>query len=120
MWTSHHLDEIERNCDRAVMLSRGVVVTDSPIHDLRKARASFQTQLIVGPTELTRDQLGKLKEFRLNQVSATEFAYQGEPDDFLYASALPFLVKANAIPVAIRRPEPSLEDIYMELTSEVV
>lgn len=31
VWTSHHLDEIERNCDRAVILSRGAVVADADI-----------------------------------------------------------------------------------------
>jgi ABC-type multidrug transport system ATPase subunit len=34
IWTSHYLDEIERNCDRVIMLDRGRVVADQKIGEL--------------------------------------------------------------------------------------
>lgn len=59
LFSSHYMTDVERMADRIVMLHKGQVLIDQPLHELRE---SFSLALIEPGAETTREQLLAFKE----------------------------------------------------------
>lgn len=116
VWTSHHLEEIERNCDRVVMLSGGVVVADADVARLKAAGAAPETVVRVAAHDAMAYD-GLFARLRLTRRSPSELAYPSEPDEQFFMSVLPRLHEAGLTPLSFERPTPTLEQVYLRLTA---
>lgn len=111
---SHAMDEVERLCDRAVILDRGRVVAEGAPTALIAAASSsaevrFETDAPFDPAALEA-----LPEVHGVTVDGREVVVRGEGD--LLGLVSRTLVRTGVVTTGTRSRTPSLEDAYLELT----
>ena len=118
LFSSHHLGEVARTCERQLFLRRGELLDEGAATGLReRARLALRVTWTAAPDpgELARvlEPLGAL-ESRVDGPRATFFFPGGEADG---RAALLLLLQASALgdPRTIEYGEPSLSDLYREL-----
>lgn len=115
-WTTHYLEEVERNCDRVVVLSDGKIVASETTVALKQSRPKGKIVVKFDPTDMTKIPEKFREQQGLHSVATAELEFMGGDESTFYRSVLPCLLSFGAIPNSISRREPSLEEIYLDLT----
>jgi ABC-2 type transport system ATP-binding protein len=111
IWTSHYLDEIERNCSRVVMLLDGKITLDTSTKQLSEVSGIEEIQIIVGKTgmiDLT------INNYGLELISPNKIRFRGQPSIF-YQKILPYLQSRGVTVEKIEHQQPRLEDLYLQM-----
>ncbi|MGL4609356.1 MAG: ABC transporter ATP-binding protein [Trueperaceae bacterium] len=116
IWTSHYLDEIERNCNRVIMLLNGEITLDTSTKQLSKVSGMQEIKLNVREVKVA-DLITHSQE--LEFVSTTEIKFRGQPNNF-YQKILPYLQAKNIDIEKIEHQQPRLEDLYLKIIQENV
>jgi ABC-2 type transport system ATP-binding protein len=120
--SSHLLDEVERTCDAAAIVDRGVVVTQGPIAQLTAEGRGEETELVlvVDDIPLARQVLAD------NPLVAQASVADGELRLLLSGASEDLPAEVNRVlvlgGVGVRRLEPvrrSLEQRFLEITSRL-
>lgn len=117
LWTSHYLEEIERNCDRVIVIDKGSIVADGPIQLLKEQSYAQFIAIEFSPDIFKSLSDSYLRGFGLEKSSNRKVLYKGEEKDF-YSETLPALLEVGHTPLGITKVTPSLEDIFIELVME--
>jgi len=119
LYTTHYMEEVERLCDRVVIIDRGKVIADDTVTGL-KNRATRSCQLKI---ELANpdgaawlDELKTLAGVRSAGLSANELIVT--MDDLASGSpaVLSFLTQRHQAFVHLQSERPNLESVFLELT----
>jgi ABC-2 type transport system ATP-binding protein len=121
LYTTHYMEEVERLCDRVVILDHGRVIADDPLPALRQ-RASPRNRLRLDFTAtVSPAHLAQLST--LAHVVAIDAANDGARLTLTLsdlgpgaASVLAWLQQERLPLTAVHTEQPSLESVFLELT----
>lgn len=111
IWTSHHFEEIEQNCQRVIILKDGVVGLDADISRVTIDAPSCRQHIEV--TEPVPRHLVTAHD--LDHVTDCEYRYLGEAAR-LYTEALPQLALHGVRVRSVKQVTPTLEELYLSVT----
>lgn len=122
IFSTHILNDVERICDHVGILNDGKIVADSTLADLKKQFASSKLEVLMETKDnaLLEDilkqfiQEGKVQTYEKSNESYL-VSYSCEYADLLddlYAHCR----KAHIVPNLLRKIDPSLESIFLEVT----
>lgn len=107
-FSSHELSEVEALCDRVLMINKGQLVAEAPVHDLMKPLNLFQVTFACNgglPAELAE-----------LQPESTVEGYQLQlHDQARYAEVIARLARHDCRIVSTESKSKSLEDYFIEL-----
>lgn len=110
IWTSHYLEEIEKNCDRAVILSNGRIDKVINMGEFRK-QATVKRFTIAFEGDLRESEIINL----LPNSSVVSNHIECLADDkVVYMNLLPFLVQKGIVIISVQVEAIRLEDIFLE------
>lgn len=114
IFSSHVLSEVERVCDRVLVLRSGQVVADAPVHELRSSAGATSLGLTVDPRDRAAEVLTRLGWEVLPQ--------DGPPDSLTARSAhgsvpeaVRALVSADVDVHRVAQQESDLESLFFSL-----
>ena len=124
--STHYLQEVEKSCNRIIILSQGRIVADDTQENLvASLPAGPIVACIKGPDENIRSQFGELlpgKKVEEIEVDGEYRVYRiesGSGADASIEEAVAHLVVKNGWSLArLSRERPSLEDVFRNLTLE--
>lgn len=118
VYTTHYMEEVERLCERVIIIDGGRVLADAPVADLKK-QSSIGVGLDVGVAAQDVDRAQQLLR-GLPQVRATEIIPSGLRLKVAHvshiASILEKLATVGITVNAIATRHPSLEDVFLQMT----
>ena len=120
-FSTHILSDVERVCDRVVILDKGKAVTEDSISNLREQYA-VNGFLLKVPDDKTDEILNTLK--RTDWVKKVEKTDDGDLKAYVKTiekaqSEIPAMLASKAVPLnKFTILEPSLEDIFMKVVNE--
>lgn len=109
VWTSHYLEEIERNCQRVIILKEGKVALDQSTQSLVDVSSVEKIIVTLAPGSITPPPTPELE-----RAGADQLVYKGSAELF-YREVLPRLTAAGTAIVSVHQTKPSLEEIYLQL-----
>lgn len=122
IFSTHILNDVERICDHVGILNEGKIIADTTLTDLKKQFASSKMEVLMEAKDnvLLEDILNRLihegKVQTYEKANESYFvSYSGDYADLLeelYGSCK----KAHIVPNLLRKIEPSLESIFLEVT----
>jgi ABC-2 type transport system ATP-binding protein len=116
--TTHHLNEIERLCDRVVVLRNGRVVADTTPHELAtRSQKPLVSVKAEGLTSSALTQVRSLPGVKNVDISNSEIRveYESSPDSGALVSAL---VASGAIVREVRSDQGEFERAFIDLMRE--
>jgi len=120
VYTTHDMDEAEKICDRITIMDKGKVVADGTSEELKHKIASHH-EIEIEFEELSADILAALKKLPFvvslsHQGDIINLTVKERKNVFFMLSS--FLNKRNQKVVEIKFKEPSLEDVFIQLTKK--
>jgi ABC-2 type transport system ATP-binding protein len=125
LYTTHYMEEVERLCDRVVILDHGRVIADDSLAGLRQ-RAGRQRRVrveLAGAANLTPRGLEELRrQPGVLTAEATEPGLDLAVTDMALALPPVFAVlgRCGVTVVAVDSDRPSLERVFLELTGRTL
>lgn len=117
IWTSHYLEEIERNCRRVVFVVAGRLVRDAPVRELHRLSETQEVRVILGNGKFSEQLLSSLKDLGCDAPQEDEIRFIGKPADF-YQIVLPRLMEADVHIQEIAQRRPGLEEVYLDIVRQ--
>jgi ABC-2 type transport system ATP-binding protein len=116
IWTTHYLEEVERNCTRVLIIQDGTLLQDLPTAGLKVSVSSGQIEITLGveDNELLESHPDLQSGFLQKENLIWE--YQAGDEGEFYQQILPRLLAVGIMPKRIARREPRLEEVYLQLT----
>lgn len=109
VWTSHYLEEIERNCQRVVILLGGRVVFDEAASNLGRVAQLEEITVDIDPATAAAAGCPGLEA-----AAPGRLVYKGLPEEF-YRDVLPRLIAAGVRVRGVSQAKLGLEDIYLRV-----
>lgn len=125
LFSTHILTDVERICDYVGILDDGKLKVSSPLEELKKTYAKKQIELTFEPTinwstlETGLGQLqraGTLIAFTFTKDKHQAIIDYADDYDQTVSALLAMLVAQNLFPISLRKIDPSLEAIFLEVT----
>ena len=118
IYTTHYMEEVERLCDRVIIMDQGRVIADDTLAGLR-TRAVAGTDLVfdleVVPEGLVAN-LGGLPGVHSAEVIGNQLRVRVDAVDVGLSVVLPELMRREARILHVGSARPSLESIFLQLT----
>jgi ABC-type multidrug transport system ATPase subunit len=116
LWTSHYLEEIERNCQRVIIIDKGRKIADDSI-ELLINKPNDQSIVIKFSDTKSKGEIDEiLRKFSFTHHPNGEYVFMGNENTF-YSEILPELITHGANPASVVSKSPSLEDLFLNLVS---
>lgn len=120
IFSSHIMQEVQALCDRVIILNKGKIIVDDPIHKLQhRVSSSKMIHLLFNkPTDASA--LAKVKgvvELNVIDHKNVELVVEGEDD--IRPQVFKEVVKNGWVILEMRQDAVSVEDIFQELTVDV-
>jgi ABC-2 type transport system ATP-binding protein len=122
VYTTHDMDEAEKICDRITIMDKGKIVADGTAEELKHMITKFHT-IEVEIEDSSNKIIEELK--KLPFVEKVETEQEGEliiisvkKKDSVFYTLSDFFHKRNQKVLEIRFVEPTLEDVFIELTKK--
>lgn len=131
--STHNLNEVEQACARAIIVSKGRVVADGALDDIRAKSGSVRYVVVLdektalkgkAPSENeARAKLEAIKGVKAIKDRPTDdskhaFEIRGEQDGDLRADIFRLCVEQGWLLLELRRDAQALEDVFRDLTSK--
>jgi len=118
LFSSHILQEVEALCDRVVIISRGKLVADSQLSQLRQENSRKSVIRVAFKESPEARQLEQLPGVSgLNRLSPVEWELQAEDPDAVKKLLLQLALQNNWNIVSLQSENQSLEEIFRTLTN---
>ncbi len=130
--STHNLAEVEESCARAIIVSKGRVVADGPLDEIRAKTGAVRYVVTIDETGAESGQkppqadeveaaLGKIDGARgirelPTDETAHKFELSGGQDDDLRAEIFRLIVQKNWTLLELRRDAQSLDAVFRDLT----
>ncbi|MFY7951391.1 MAG: ABC transporter ATP-binding protein [Armatimonadaceae bacterium] len=114
--SSHLLPDIERTCDHAIVLRRGELVRQGPIHELRQTGGvQMEVDLRVYDDKFTAAMLSKGAILESRQGSSLRFGFATEQSPAVLGSLILEAARESGAQVrSYQTAQRSLEDVFLE------
>ena len=118
--STHILPEVSIICGRVIIIHEGKIVAEDNIENLSTIlKGSKRIRLEVkGPLEKVGDSLQKIKSIQRVSQEDSHFIVECAPDQDPRADIMQAIVKGGWTLLAMESVEMSLEDIFLQLTTE--
>jgi ABC-2 type transport system ATP-binding protein len=120
VYTIHDMDEAEKICDRITIMDKGKIVADGTSEELKHKISEFHTLEIEieSPTKEILTEMKKLPYIlNVELLGGLIYLTVKEKDDVFHKIS-EFLFDRNQKVYEIRFKEPSLEDVFIQLTKK--
>ena len=122
VYTTHYMEEVERLCERVIIIDEGRVLADARVSDL-KAQANTGVGLDLGVALADRERGCHIIQ-ALPEVQAVEITSTGLHVLLGHVSQISVILenlRAMGIPMtALSTRQPSLEDVFLQLTGRTL
>lgn len=118
VWTTHYLEEVEQNCDHIIILMDGEIKIDSPIGSVRQGFIKVGFQITVLPNSMIDLPENILPTLELIRLSETQLSCTAS-EQRVYTHILPELSRCGVIIDSVAKQSPSLEEVYLYLTTSI-
>lgn len=119
LFSTHIMQEVEAICDRVVIISRGQIVADGPLSQLRSASAGAGV-VVVAEFESELTDMSALMNLpgveQVEPLGQRQYRITAQPATDLRAAIFRLAADQNLTLVGLRQQENSLEGIFKELT----
>ena len=116
LWTSHYLEEIERNCQRVIIIDKGRKIADDSI-ELLKNKPNTQSIVIKFSDNKSKGKINEIiRKFSFTHHPNGEYVFMGNEKTF-YSEVLPEIITHGTNPTSVVSKSPSLEDLFFDLIS---
>ena len=120
IYTTHDMDEAEKICDRITIMDNGKIVADGTSEELKRMITSFHLVEIEIESP-TKEIVAELK--KLPYVSSVEMKNElinvaVKEKDNIFHKLSEFLYKKHETVLEIRFKEPTLEEVFLQLTKK--
>ncbi|MFV0559514.1 MAG: ATP-binding cassette domain-containing protein [Enterococcus sp.] len=117
IFSSHILSDIEQICDSVAILHNGKIQLQGAINKLKESHSSYKYILQFNNLEEKQLFLNNISttKFRLEE-NATSLIFSGNSFEQMSQVFLQKLVELSIAPKVIQQIEPSLEELFMEVT----
>lgn len=116
IWTTHYLEEVERNCERVILLVEGTIKIDASIQVLKGTVRECQLLVTVMPESINSLSDEEMHNLSIAKIDSSTISWRGENEAKFYGHILPILLDKGLQIESITKQEPSLEEIYLQLT----
>ncbi len=121
--STHNLQEAEEACARAIIVSKGRVVADGNLDEIRARTGAVRYVVVAGGTKSSEllaacEKLGGVKKVRELKSDEKEprVELQGEKDGDLRADIFKLMVEKGWTLLELRRDAQSLDSVFRDLT----
>jgi ABC-2 type transport system ATP-binding protein len=126
--STHILNEVEKSCDRAVVLHQGRCVAQGSIAELRGLRRPTRGTLVFARELPWEERLSEHAELLSSSVHSVHSVHSGQTEWIVRLKApelgmqplLEFLGHRGIAPMEARLERPRLEDVFAQLTGATV
>ncbi len=119
IYTTHYMEEVERLCDRVIIMDHGEVIADNTLGGLKK-EVGKQRQLLIEmerpPEESVLLALCSLPGVVCAKAAASRLSVAVEELEPATSAVLEYLAKADRKWIQIQSEEPTLESVFLKLT----
>jgi ABC-2 type transport system ATP-binding protein len=120
VYTTHDMDEAEKICDRITIMDRGKIVADGTSEELKHMISTFHT-IEVEVEKPTKELEKAIKDLPyitdIQEIGGLYYITVKEKDDVFHMLS-EFLFDRKEKVYEIRFKEPSLEDVFIQLTKK--
>jgi ABC-2 type transport system ATP-binding protein len=119
--SSHNLDEVQRICNRIVLIDRGEIKLYGELEDLRQkmGRSGIVIETSGGIPDTIQEKLKKQTELGFRDVSGTTLFFSPEEGTARVSDIITFLSGYGVKIEQASRREASLEELYASILKEV-
>ena len=117
MLSTHIMQEVEAICDRVIIISNGVIVTDDSVGNLHEGVKSH-TVYVEFEGDVSRGQLQKIEG--VEKVKSTEEGWllESKLDTDLRKEVAKFAQNNSVLAITLRKEEKTLEEVFKDLTNK--
>ena len=121
LYTTHYMEEVERLCDRVVIMDHGRVVADDSLSELRRrasavGRLSFELAATARSTDEWFPLVLRVDGVRHAELSGNRLILEVHEVHAGAGAVLNLLAGAGVRVTALSTPEARLEDVFLQLT----
>jgi len=119
IFSSHIMQEVQALCDRVIIISKGKLVANDSIEDLRKKVAGETKITVEFQGKVTTDMLRKIKNIRdVKAIETGRFILTGGTETDARPDIFKFAVDNNLVLTELHSEISSIEDIFQKLTKD--
>ena len=120
VYTTHYMEEVEKLCDRVIILDKGKILASGTTDELKK-KAKIEEKVTVEIRSFNPEAVQKIRELdNVDQVtydgSILQVVYQKGRNNL--ADMIDYLKKEGADYSKIYSERPTLNDVFLELTGK--
>ena len=117
LFSSHILQEVEAICDRVIIINKGELVADDRLSDLQKGNSEMHIVIVQFKEEIAKDLLQNINGVsKVDQSSGFIFKLSTSNPESVRKQILELALKNNLNIVSLQSENPSLEDVFRNLT----
>ena len=125
LYTTHYMEEVERLCDRVVIMDHGRVVADDSLSELRRrasavGRLSFEIAVSALPTDQWLPRIVGLDGVRHAELAGNRLLLEVMEVHAAASTVLGVLGDSGIRVTGLSTPEASLEDVFLQLTGRTL
>lgn len=113
--TTHYLEEAEELCDDITIINKGNIISSMPKEKLLQS-SSFKFMVVKTDTQTNIDELNTNSDIKVEQ-NENELTIQYNSNKNNDGEIIQFLLKNKINILSIQTKQPSLEKVFLELTS---
>ncbi|MEO7445118.1 MAG: gliding motility-associated ABC transporter ATP-binding subunit GldA [Ferruginibacter sp.] len=117
LFSTHILQEVEAICDRVIIISKGNIVADDNLQNLRNQHSGGKAVRVEFKTAVSKEKISEVISLQeLEQINDHTFLIPCTDADTLKKNLLQFSVVNNLDVVSLQTQEQSLETVFKSLT----
>jgi ABC-2 type transport system ATP-binding protein len=114
--TTHQLDMAQEMCEQVAIINKGKLITNQPVYDLLHVFRQEQYEIIVSGS-LNTDRIRELADATIVKKDDTTLVSGLTDNANMLNKILNSIHQQGCILISVERKQPTLEDIFVELTS---
>ena len=120
LFSSHILQEVESICDRIIIISKGSIVADDTLSNLRSTNKTSHTIIVTFAETIDITILANLDGvIKAEEEKPSTFKLQTLDPDLVKRNLFSFSIEKNLNIISLKSESKSLEDVFRDLTGNI-
>ena len=121
LFSSHILQEVESICDRVIIINKGNIVADDTLASLRSVNKTSHIVIVEFAEKIDVDVLKNLQGvIHAEEEGSSAFKLQTSDPESVKKNLFSFSLENNLNIISLRSEHKSLEDVFRNLTNQVM